>query len=250
MNIDIARNARETGIQAAGRAAAELLAALKQKGSARLMLATGQAHFEFYEELLKHPIPWEKIEIFHLDEYIGIPSTHKASFRRYLQSRVLKNIAPAAVHLIEGDGPVEDVLAALKKEVAREPIDLGIVGIGNNGHIAFNDPPADFHTQEAYRIVELDEACRRQQVNEGWFPDLDSVPQTAISATVSLILSFRTIVSVVPHQVKAQAVKNTLESPDMTSLIPSTALRTHPNWFLFLDEESASLLDPRTKTGK
>lgn len=250
MTIDIARNARETGIKAASQAAVELLSAVKDKGKARLMLATGQSHFHFYEELLKHPIPWEKVEIFHLDEYIGIPATHKASFRLYLQTRFLNYITPKAVYLIKADGVIEEVLAELQREVTKEPIDLGIVGIGNNGHIAFNDPPADFAAKEAYRIVELDAACRQQQVNEGWFPDFASVPKTAISASVSLILSFRSIISVVPHKAKAQAVKNTLESKEITNLIPSTILRTHPNWFLFLDEESASMLDPHKKAAR
>ncbi|MDF2924829.1 MAG: glucosamine-6-phosphate deaminase [Paenibacillaceae bacterium] len=247
MIMDIAATARETGVKAASKAAVLLLTAVKEKGRARLMLATGQSHFEFYEELLKHPLPWDKVEIFHLDEYIGIPASHKASFRRYLQTRFLDHITPGTVHLIEADRPAAEVLAELEREVTKEPIDVGIVGIGNNGHIAFNDPPADFAAKEAYRIVELDEACRLQQVNEGWFPDLPSVPATAVSATVSLIVSFRAIVSVVPHQAKAQAVKNTLASPEITNLVPSTILRTHPNWFLFLDEESASMLDPQQK---
>jgi glucosamine-6-phosphate deaminase len=246
MSIAITENVRELGQQAANKACEVLSEAIQTKGKARLMLATGQSHFEFYEALLKCDVSWEKVEIFHLDEYVGIPDTHKASFRNYLIHRFLNKIHPSKVHLIEGDKDPELVIASLEKELAVAPIDLGIVGIGNNGHIAFNDPPANFETKKFYHVVELDEECRLQQVGEGWFPTIEDVPKTAISATVHLILSCAAIVSVVPHAAKAQAVKDTLESADITNTIPATILRTHPNWFLYLDEQSASLLDRST----
>jgi glucosamine-6-phosphate deaminase len=243
MTITISKHARELGEQAAGKASEILLSAIRSSGKARLMLATGQSHFEFYEALLAMEIPWDKVEIFHLDEYIGIPASHKASFRNYLVTRFTSKINPSAVHLIDADQDPSLVIASLTEKLSEAPIDLGIVGIGDNGHIAFNDPPADFDTKELYQVVELDERCRTQQVNEGWFPSFEDVPKTAITATVALIMSCKAIVSVVPHKAKAAAVKETLEAAEITNLMPATMLRKHEQWFLYLDEESASLLN-------
>lgn len=243
MIVEILKTAEELGAKAAERASRILKEAVEAKGTARLMVATGQSHFEFYEALLAKDIPWSQIEIFHLDEYIGIPETHKASFRRYLKGRLLERITPKAAYLIEADRDPAEVIGELTRKLSEAPIDLGIVGIGNNGHIAFNDPPADFEAEELYRVVELDEQCRIQQVNEGWFDDYDGVPATAISATVKQIMSSEAIVSVVPHKAKAWAVRATLNSENVDPMIPASILRTHDNWHLYLDEQSASLLD-------
>ena len=242
MQCSISATSQEMGKRAAEKVAELIRETVKEKGKARLLVSTGQSQFEFFEEITAMDIPWEAVEIFHLDEYIGLPITHPASFRKYLKERFIDKIGPAQMHYISGEGDIAAVIDEVTESIRKSPIDIGIIGIGENGHIAFNDPPADFETKAAYHVVSLDERCRMQQVGEGWFGSLEEVPRQAISATVSQILSCRTIVSVVPHKVKAEAVRNTLEAPAVTNLIPATALREHPQWYLYLDADSASLL--------
>ncbi len=242
MQCSISATSQEMGKRAAEKVAELIRETVREKGKARLLVSTGQSQFEFFEEITAMDIPWESVEIFHLDEYIGLPITHPASFRKYLKERFIDKIGPAQMHYISGEGDIAAVIDEVTESIRKSPIDIGIIGIGENGHIAFNDPPADFETKAAYHVVSLDERCRMQQVREGWFGGLEEVPRQAISATVPQILSCRTIVSIVPHKVKAEAVRNTLEAPAVTNLIPATALREHPRWYLYLDADSASLL--------
>lgn len=242
MQCSISATSQEMGKRAAEKVAELIRETVREKGKARLLVSTGQSQFEFFEEITAMDIPWEAVEIFHLDEYIGLPITHPASFRKYLKERFIDKIGPAQMHYISGEGDIAAVIDEVTESIRKSPIDIGIIGIGENGHIAFNDPPADFETKTAYHVVSLDERCRMQQVGEGWFGSLEEVPRQAISATVPQILSCRTIVSIVPHKVKAEAVRNTLEAPAVTNLIPATALREHPRWYLYLDADSASLL--------
>lgn len=243
MECNIFTTSQEMGKHAAEKVADLIRKTVSEKGKARLLVSTGQSQFEFFEEITKmEDIPWESVEIFHLDEYIGLPITHPASFRKYLKERFIDKINPAEMHYISGEGDIAATIAEVTESIRKSPIDIGIIGIGENGHIAFNDPPADFDTKNAYHVVTLDEKCRMQQVGEGWFGSIEEVPKQAISATVPQILACRTIVSIVPHKVKAEAVRNTLESPEVTNLIPATALRNHERWYLYLDADSASLL--------
>jgi glucosamine-6-phosphate deaminase len=183
------------------------------------------------------------VEIFHLDEYIGIPSTHHASFRKYLYERFINHINVKAFHSVDVEGNIESKIRSLTSEIRKKPIDLGLIGIGVNGHIAFNDPPADFITREAYIVVNLDEVCRKQQVDEGWFSSIKEVPERAVSMTPWQIMQCRTIISSVPHKVKSTAVKNTLINA-ITEIVPATLLKQHPDYHLYIDRNSASEIIP------
>ncbi len=231
--------------QAAAAKAAELLkAAIADKGHATFVAATGASQLEFLAALTAIPdIPWERTTMFHLDEYIGLPETHPASFRRYLREHLLQRVQPGTVHWVHGDAPDPQAeCQRLNRLIAAYPIDVAFVGIGENGHLAFNDPPADFETEDPYIIVELDEACRRQQVDEGWFSSPDEVPRRAISMSIRQIMRARAIVCTVPDRRKAQAVYDCLTG-EITPLHPASILRRHGRAFLFLDAEAASLLD-------
>jgi glucosamine-6-phosphate deaminase len=231
---------------AAGQAATAIRSAIEERGLARIVAATGSSQFEFLEALTATPgIDWQKVELFHLDEYIGIPMTHPASFCKYLQDRLIGKTGITVLHMLNGaDNPAEVVRRA-SEAIKSAPIDVAFAGIGENGHLAFNDPPANFETNDPYLIVNLDEACRRQQVGEGWFTDLSIVPSQAISMSVRQILKSRAIISVVPDARKAQAVKTCFEGP-IRPLAPASILRTHANATIFLDRQSAALLSPAT----
>jgi glucosamine-6-phosphate deaminase len=205
--------------------------------------ATGTSQIDFLEALTHaDAIDWRRVEIFHLDEYIGLPITHPASFRKYLLERLIQKTGSTRHHFLDGDAPDPvQVARRIGAELIAAPIDVAFVGIGENGHLAFNDPPADFETEQPYLIVTLDEACRRQQVGEGWFRDLSQVPRQAISMSVRQILKAKEIVAVVPEARKASAVKACLEGA-ITPLRPASILRTHPNTTVYLDRGSASLL--------
>ncbi len=189
-------------------------------------------------------LDWSKVEMFHLDEYVGLPETHPASFRKYLKERFINIVHPGKVFLVDGEGNIQKNIAQLNKAIREEPVDLALIGIGENAHIAFNDPPADFETKEAYIIVDLAERCKKQQVGEGWFQTVDDVPKQAISMTIYQIMQSRVIISPVPYQVKAEAIKLTLEN-DLSNMVPATMLKKHKSVTLFLDEDSASLVDPK-----
>lgn len=231
------------GKAAAEQAARILINAIKEKGGAVFVAATGASQFEFLENLTSVSlIDWSKTTMFHLDEYVGIPKTHPASFRRYLKERLIDKVHPRAVYLINGD--VKDPkleCEKLNRTISNKEIDVAFVGIGENGHLAFNDPPADFDTEKPYLVVELDEACRRQQLNEGWFESLNEVPKRAISMSIKQIMKSKHIICIVPDSRKAQAVKDCLEG-DIGPEHPASILRKHKDVYLFLDKNSANLL--------
>lgn len=243
MIVKISKDADSLARAAAEHAAASIRQAIVQRGRCRLVLATGASQFQFLDVLTKAAgIEWKKVEAFHLDEYVGLPITHPASFRKYLMERVIDKTGISQYHFIEGDAA--DVSAAIRKvsaELTSAPIDLAFVGIGENGHIAFNDPPANFETEEPYIVVALDEPCRRQQVGEGWFKDMSEVPTRAISMSPRQILKAREIIAVVPDSRKAEAVKMCLEG-EIRPEAPSSILRQHPNTTIYLDEDSSSRL--------
>jgi glucosamine-6-phosphate deaminase len=214
--------------------------------AAKHAAATGASQLDFLQFLTATPgIDWPRVEMFHLDEYIGLPVEHPASFRKYLMERFVRKTGIRRYHLLDGEQDPTEVVRAVGKELASAPIDIAFVGIGENGHLAFNDPPADFETEEPYLIVELDQACRTQQVNEGWFNSIPEVPARAISMSVKQILKSREIIAVVPGAQKARAVKACLEG-EISPLAPASILRTHPNTTIYLDTESASLLTETT----
>lgn len=243
ITIHVAPTPQELGARAAEAIAKYLTEAIKEQGYARLVLSTGASQFETLEALLSHEIAWEKVEMFHLDEYVALPESHIASFRKYLKERFVSKVSLKAAHFVNGEGDVEANIAALTEELRKAPVDVGVIGIGENGHIAFNDPPADFDTDLAYKVVDLDERCKKQQVGEGWFATVDDVPKQAITMCVKQIMSCRHIVTATPHQVKAEAVLNTITKP-VQPTVPATILKTHPDWHLFLDDASAALLLP------
>jgi glucosamine-6-phosphate deaminase len=223
-------------------AAAAIRQAIAKQGAARIIAATGASQFEFLEDLTAaHDVDWEKVEMFHLDEYVGLSIEHPASFRKYLLERLIQKIGIKKYHLLNGETDPEEACRNVGRLLTMTPIDLAFVGIGENGHLAFNDPPADFETEESYIIVHLDEACRRQQVGEGWFDSLAAVPKKAISMTIRQILKSRRIICVVPDARKANAVKTCFEG-EIGPMAPASSLRTHPNTTVFLDVDSAQLL--------
>lgn len=239
MKIVVEKNAELLGLAAARNAAAILQAAIQTNGCARIVLSTGASQFEFLSAFIKQDVDWSKVEMFHLDEYVGLPETHIASFRKYLKERFVSQVPLKAAYFVNGEGDVENNIAQLSQELLKAPVDLGLIGIGENGHIAFNDPPADLEDASCYKVVHLNDRCKQQQVNEGWFATLDDVPECAISMTVQQILKCRHIISVVPNERKAEAVKNTLaQSPN--AMVPATQLKTHPNWSLYIDSGAAS----------
>ena len=230
--------------QAAADSAAEILReAIRERGQAVFVAATGNSQLDFLAHLTAAPgIDWRRTTMFHLDEYIGIPAGHPASFRRYLTERFLGRVPVGTVHLVAGDAPdIAAELARLNGLIAGTAIDAAFIGIGENGHVAFNDPPADFATETPFIVVDLDEACRRQQVGEGWFPSLDAVPRQAVSMSVRQILRAARIVCTVPDARKARAVKETVEG-EIGPMVPASILRTHPDCRLFLDRDAAALL--------
>ncbi|MEP7274066.1 MAG: 6-phosphogluconolactonase [Acidobacteriota bacterium] len=229
---------------AAEQASAAILRAISSNGCARILVATGASQFEFLEMLTSTPgIDWSVVEMFHLDEYIGLPIAHRASFRQYLIDRFIEKTDVLRYHLLDGEGDLQIVIATVSAAIASAPIDIAFVGIGENGHLAFNDPPADFETEAPYIIVNLDEACRLQQVGEGWFANLDEVPTQAISISIRQIMKAREIICIAPEARKASAVKACFEG-EISPAHPASILGEHPHVTVYLDRESASLLDP------
>jgi len=231
---------------AAAHAAAAIQRAVADHGLARIIVATGASQFEFLEDLTANEaVDWARVTLFHLDEYVNLPVEHPASFRKYILERVIRKTAVQDYVLLDGEGDVREVCRTAGEALNAMPIDVAFVGIGENGHLAFNDPPADFITDEPYLVVQLDEACRRQQVGEGWFGSAADVPASAISMSVRQILTSREIICVVPDARKAAPVKATLEGP-ITPDVPASALRRHGNVTMYLDAASAALLRPET----
>lgn len=244
LTVEVYASKADLGRAAAQKAAGEVKRLLAEKGRANVAFATGASQFEFVAALREQAaVDWGRVAAFHLDEYRSMSPDHPASFRRWLITRVQEPLRPGTFHFIAGDAPDSKAeCARYAALLAANPIDLGFVGIGENGHIAFNDPPvADFADPKRVKVVELDEACRRQQLGEGWFPTLEAVPTHALSLTVPAIMDFRQILSVVPDRRKARAVQDALEGP-LTTACPASILRTHPAITLYLDRESASEL--------
>ncbi len=244
MVIKCFNDKREMAKVAAEQASAILRQTIQAQGKARLIAATGASQFEFLEVLTSLPgIDWPKVEMFHLDEYIGLPASHPASFRRFLRERLIEKAGIKKYFLLDGEQDLAEVIRRAGHALLSAPIDLAFVGIGENGHLAFNDPPADFKAEEPYIVVNLDEACRRQQLGEGWFATLADVPQRAISMSVRQIMKAKKILCIVPDSRKAEAVKACLEG-EISPLAPASILRTHPDTIVYLDAQSAALLSP------
>jgi glucosamine-6-phosphate deaminase len=247
MEIETYRDRRAMSLAAARRAAAILRAGLAAKPVVRLVAATGASQLDFLDRLVAEPdIAWARVELFHLDEYVGLPIAHPASFRKYLLDRLIDKAGIRRYHLLDAETDAHGTADRVGRALAAAPVDLAFVGIGENGHLAFNDPPADFETARPYLVVTLDEACRRQQVGEGWFASIGDVPAQAISMSVRQILSAAEIVAVVPDLRKAEAVRSCVEGP-VSPLAPASILRTHARTTLYLDAESASLLRPESR---
>ena len=242
MNIKVFQSKKEMGKEAAKLGAAKINETLKMNANANIILATGASQFEMLEHLVKQDIDWKSVNCFHLDEYIGLEESHPASFRRYLKERFYEKVNVNEFHFINAEKFELDECNRLNKIINNYKIDVAFIGIGENGHLAFNDPPADFKIEDPYIIVELDHLCRMQQLGEGWFTDLESVPKKAISMSINQILKSKSIICSVPDLRKAEAVMKTVNDP-ISSLLPATILKTHKDVNLFLDERSASLLD-------
>ncbi len=241
MEIIISETKQELGKLAAEKGVELIREAIQKRGKANIIVATGASQFEMLGELVKEDIDWSVVTGFHLDEYIGIGISHPASFRKYLKERFVDLVPIKAFHYVDGsiDAPAE--CKRLGKIISRHPIDVAFVGIGENGHLAFNDPPADFETENPYLVVNLDDDCRCQQLGEGWFPTLADVPKQAISMSIRQIMKSKHIICSVPDERKATAVKNTLKS-EVSPMIPASMMQQHPSTWLFLDKAAASKL--------
>ena len=217
---------------------------LQRQGSAAVILATGNSQIDFLKRLISIPgIDWKKVTLFHMDEYLGIKADHKASFRRYLRERVETLVNPGAFHYVQGDAPLPlDEIERYSNLLKAQSIDLCCMGVGENGHLAFNDPPvANFQDKHLIKLVELDDACKMQQVREGHFPSLETVPPYAYTLTIPALFKARKVVCIAPETRKAKAIKSALQGPVSTAC-PASYLRTQPHALLLLDRESASLL--------
>lgn len=241
-NISISATKDAMARDASEHAIKKLRDALDRKPQVRLLAATGASQFEFLDLVTaSRQIDWPRVELFHLDEYIGMNETHPASFARYIRERIIEKTGIVKFHLLDGARNPDEVIAGMNAMIAAAPIDVAFVGIGENAHLAFNDPPADFDTEVPYLRVRLDDACRKQQMGEGWFASFDDVPKEAISMSVRQILKSESILCIVPDARKAAAVKAAVEGP-ITPQAPASILRKHLDVRLFLDRNSASLL--------
>jgi glucosamine-6-phosphate deaminase len=247
MRVRIEADRRTMSAAAAAQAADSIRNAIARRGKARIVVATGASQLDFLAALTASPgIDWSRVELFHLDEYVGIPENHPASFRRYLRENLIDRTGIETYHFLDGQLDLHDVRSRVGGALVAEDVDVMFAGIGENGHLAFNDPPADFATTDPYIIVTLDDACRRQQVGEGWFGRFEDVPATAISMSIRQMLKAKEMVIVVPDARKAAAVQATLEGP-ISPAVPASILRTHPNVTLYLDEPAASQLAAATR---
>jgi glucosamine-6-phosphate deaminase len=246
MELYLCSDAKDLGRRAAGAAAACIREAISRRGTACVVFPAGASPIEMLTNLMAaEDIDWSKVVGFHLDEYIDLPPTHPASFRKFLAERVIRDLPFREFHLIDGEADPQSECRRVSELIAKHTVDLALIGIGENGHLAFNDPPADFETQEPFVVVELDERCRRQQLGEGWFPTLEDVPRRAISMTIPQILKARTLVCSVPDRRKAPAVRDALADA-VTPLVPASILKRHPHTLLFLDPPAAELLSEET----
>jgi len=246
MVVRVFEERNSLGQAAAEQAGTAMRDAIAKRGRARVVAASAASQFEFLEKLTAAPgIDWKCVELFHLDEYIGLPMNHPASFCKFLQERLIGKTGITQHHLLNGEEDPAELIRRMNQAISEAPIDIAFVGIGENGHLAFNDPPANFETEEPFIVVSLDEACRQQQVGEGWFKDLAAVPKRAVSMSVRQVLKAREIVAVVPGPKKAQAIKACFDGK-ISPMAPASILRTHANATIYLDRESAALLSPAT----
>ncbi len=243
LRVEVSPTASEMGMMAAVAVAARLARAVEQRGCAGLILGTGASQYPLHDALLGLNIDWTRINLFHLDEYIGIHDSHPASFRRFLRERIAERVRPRSIHYLAGDAPdMASEMRRYEKLLKADPVDVACIGIGENGHIAFNDPGvADFNDPEYLKVVELDEACRKQQVGEGWFPSLNDVPASAVTLTVTAIMDCRFLCCTVPDERKSEAVYKALVHEISTSC-PASVLRMHDDAVLFLDRFAAHRL--------
>ena len=239
MNIFILKSKQQLGQRAALTGAGFIRDAIEHRGEANIILATGASQFEMLTALVNLDVDWTRVNGFHLDEYIDLPADHPASFRKYLKERFVEKVHPRNFYFVNGENHPAQECERLGEIIADHPIDVAFVGIGENAHLAFNDPPADFETSEAFLQVDLDEACRNQQLNEGWFSSLKEVPEKAISMSIQQIMKSRHIICSVPDQRKAQAVARSLNGP-VSPEVPASILQSHPSTYFFLDLDSAS----------
>jgi len=244
MRILVSDNKVHNGQRAAHDGAELIRRAIGKKGEANIILATGASQFEMLAELTHAAdLDWHRVTVFHLDEYAGLPITHPASFRLYLWQRFMSAL-PFSLkerYLIDAEGDLAAECKRLNEIIVKHPIDVAFIGIGENGHLAFNDPPADFETSEPYIVVKLDEACRRQQMGEGWFKKFEDVPSHAISMSIKQIMKSKHIICTVPDERKAKAVKGAVEGP-VTPMVPASILQRHEDAMIYLDPPAASLL--------
>jgi glucosamine-6-phosphate deaminase len=244
MKIQILKDKKQLGAAAAQLGSDLIRRAIATKGRANIIVATGASQFEMLEALIAAPkIDWTRVTAFHLDEYVGMSITHPASFRKYLWERFVSRLSLplAGFHYINGEGDAKAECRRVGAIIAKHPIDVCFAGIGENGHLAFNDPPADFKTTAPYFVVDLDKDCRRQQMGEGWFKTLAQVPKQAISMSIHQIMKSKAVICSVPDKRKAQAVRDCLGG-GVTPLHPSSILQRHKDAWCFLDKASASLL--------
>ena len=236
-------NRTALGAAAAERVAESIRKACAARGEARVIFACAPSQNEFLEALVRLPVAWDKVVVFHMDEYVGLRAEHPQSFRNFLRTHLLERIsAPAAVHLIRAEEDPAREAERYGRLLAEKPIDVVCLGIGENGHLAFNDPPvADFHDPALVKVVELDASCRQQQVNDGCFPNFEAVPAHALTLTVPALVGAREVSCVAPGERKAAAVRDTLHGPVSTQC-PASILRRHAHAVLHIDSASASLL--------
>lgn len=243
IEMHVASDKDELGRQAAALGAQAIREEIARNGAATIIVATGASQFEMLNHLVvAEGIDWSKVTAFHLDEYVGLPESHPASFRRYLRERFMAPLKNAPTFIpVDGEGDAAAAVKQLSRQIASKRIAVCFAGIGENCHLAFNDPPADFDTEEPYLVVNLDDACRQQQFGEGWFPSFADVPQQAISMSIRQILKSELIVLSVSDTRKAAATKAALEGP-VSNLAPASILQTHKRTVLFIDPPAASLL--------
>lgn len=243
MHIIVSENREELGEAAAEKIILLLNEAIEVRGEANYLVSTGASQFSTFEALLKRKgdVDWSRVTMFHLDEYVGLPITHVASFQKYLRERFTDHVNLKRAVFVNGIGDLKKNLAVLDKDIKAHPIDVGVIGIGENAHIAFNDPPADFDTEDAYQVVTLNDTCKKQQVGEGWFATVDDVPKQAVSMSPRQIMRCRSIIAPAPDKRKAKAIFATLSSKKMDPMVPASLMLQHPDAWLYLDKDSASL---------
>ena len=246
MEIKVFRSKKDLAQAAANHAAILMREAISRRGIARIIAATGASQFDFLDALTQTPaIDWGRVEMFHLDEYVGMSESAPASFCRYLRERLIDKVGLKNYHLLDGTDDPAAVIKRVSEEIRKAPIDVAFAGVGENGHLAFNDPPADFETDEAYMVVNLDEDCRKQQLGEGWFPTLADVPRQALSMTIRQLMKAEHVLCIVPDTRKAKAIRACFVG-EVSPAAPASILQRHPNAVIYLDQESSALL-PQAK---